>query len=237
MRSPVAGIAPEDELPAALEPLDEERATPDGSTRPRIVDPVAPDLREIRTAERVRREDVPEEVAPARGPRPKNHSHGLAIDGARTPDGGVEVTELRGSVTAYGPEREDEVLGRDRDSVAPARLRADVVGQSERSPPRVVDPRDEAFLVREVGTDLERLLQNLLAPAPAPLDCSSWAERSDRQARGRACERRACRRASATAQGRPRRGRPRLRRRAAVKQGRATIVSSELPPHRPPPCM
>ena len=58
----------------------------------------------------------------------------------------------------------------DRDSVAPARLWADVVGQRERSPPREVDPRYEAFLVREVGTDLERLLQNLVGPkAAAPL--------------------------------------------------------------------
>ena len=123
VRSPVAGVAAEDELAAALEPLDEERATSDGSTRPRIVDPVAPDLREIRTAKRVRWEDVPEEVVPARGPRPKNDSQGLAIHGTRTSDGGVEVTELRGSVTAYRLEREDEVLRRDRDSVAPARLR------------------------------------------------------------------------------------------------------------------
>ena len=168
VRSPVAGVAPKDELPAALEPLDEERATSDGSTRPRIIDPVAPDLREVRTAERVRRQDVPEEVAPARGPRPENHSQGLAIDGARTPDGGVEVTELRRGVTAYRPEREDEVLRRDRDSVAPARLGMDVIGQCEWSPPREVDPRDEAFLVREVGTDVERLLQNLVAQTACP---------------------------------------------------------------------
>ena len=133
VRPPVAGVAAEDELPAALESLDEERAAPDGSTRPRIVDPVAPDLREVRTAERVRREDVPEEVVPVRGPRPKNHSHGLAIDGARTSDGGVEVTDFRNTVTAYRPQREDEVLRRDRDSVAPARRRMDVVGQRERS--------------------------------------------------------------------------------------------------------
>ena len=103
VRPPVAGVAAEDELPAALEPLDEERATSDGSTRPRIVDPVAPDPREVRTAERVRREDVPEEVVPARGPRPKNHSQGLAIDGTRTPDGGVEVTDLRGSRDGVSP--------------------------------------------------------------------------------------------------------------------------------------
>ena len=44
----------------------------------------------------------------------------------------------------------------------------DVVGQRERSPPREVDPRDEAFLVREVGTDLERRLQNLLDPVGPP---------------------------------------------------------------------
>ena len=50
VRSPVSGVASEDELTAAFEPLDEERATSDGSTRPRIVDPVAPDMREIRTA-------------------------------------------------------------------------------------------------------------------------------------------------------------------------------------------
>ena len=168
VRSPVAGVAAEDELPAALKPLDQERATSDGSTRPRIVDPVAPDPREVRTAERVRRQDVAEEVAPSRGPWPENDSQGLAIDGARTPDGGVEVTELRGSVTAYRLEREDEVLRRDRDAVAPARLRADVIGQCERLPRRVVDPRDEAFLVREVGTDVEGLLQNLLAPDHLP---------------------------------------------------------------------
>ena len=173
VRSPVAGVAPEDELPAALEPLDEERATSDGSTRPRIVDPVAPDLREVRTAERVRREDVPEEVGPARGPRPKNHSQGLAIDGARTPDGGVEVTEFRGAVTAYRLQREDEVLRRDRDSVAPARLRADVVGQREWSPPREVDPRDEAFLVREVGTDLEGFCRTFSIQPGRPPGCSS----------------------------------------------------------------
>ena len=47
VRPPVAGVTAEDELPAALESLDEERAAPDGSTRPRIVDPVAPDLREV----------------------------------------------------------------------------------------------------------------------------------------------------------------------------------------------
>ncbi len=166
VRPPVAGVAAEDELPpAALEPLDEERATSDRSTRPRIVDPVAPDLREVRTAERVRRQDVPEESPPGREPRPQNHSHGLAIDGTRTADGGVEVTELRGTVTAYRLEREDEVLGSDRDAVAPVRRRMDVVGQREWSPPREVDPRDEAFLEREVGTDLERRLQNLLDPA------------------------------------------------------------------------
>ena len=45
VRSPVAGVAAEHELAAALEPLDEERATSDGSTRPRVVDLVAPDLR------------------------------------------------------------------------------------------------------------------------------------------------------------------------------------------------
>ena len=72
------------------------------------------------------------------------------------------------AVTAYGLEREDEILRRDRDSVAPARRRADVVGQCERSLPRVVDPRDEAFLVREVGTDLEWLLQNLLVQYACP---------------------------------------------------------------------
>ena len=168
VRPPVAGVAAEDELPAALEPLDEERATSDRSTRSRIVDPVAPDLREVRTAERVRREDVPEEVVPARGPRPKNHSQGLAIDGTRTADGGVELTDFRNTVTAYGLEREDEVLRGDRDSVAPARRRMDVVGQRERSPPREVDPRDEAFLVREVGTNLERPLQNLVNPEEQP---------------------------------------------------------------------
>ncbi len=173
VRSPVAGVAPEDELLAALVPLDEERATPDGSTRPRIVDSVAPDLREVRTAERVRRQDVPEESPPGREPRPQNHSHGLAIHGTRTADGGVEFTELRGTVTAYRPQREDEVLGRDRDSVAPARRRMDVVGQREWSPPREVDPRDEAFLEREVGTDLERRLQNLLDPARGRLGRSS----------------------------------------------------------------
>ena len=167
VRPPVAGVAAEDELPAALEPLDEERAASDGSTRPRIVDPVAPDLREVRTAERVRRQDVPEESPPGREPRPQNHSHGLAINGTGTADGGVEFTQLRGTVTAYRPQREDEVLRRDRDSVAPARLRTDVVGQREWSPPREVDPRDEAFLEREVGTDLERRLQNLLDPVRA----------------------------------------------------------------------
>ena len=40
VRSPVARVASEDELPAALEALDEEWATPDRSTRPRIVDPL-----------------------------------------------------------------------------------------------------------------------------------------------------------------------------------------------------
>ncbi len=123
VRSPVAGVAAKDELPAAFEPLDEERAASDGATRPRIGDPVAPDPREIRTAKRVRRQDVSEEVVPARGPRPENHSQGLAIDGTRTADGGVEVTDFRSTVTAYRPKREDEVLRRDRDSVAPARRR------------------------------------------------------------------------------------------------------------------
>ncbi len=168
MRPPVARVAAEDELPAALESLDEERAASDGSTRSRIVDPVAPDLREIRTAERVRREDAPEEVVPARGPRPKNHTHGLAIDGTETPDGGVEVTDFRNTVTSYRPQREDEVLRRDRNSVAPPRCRMDVVGQRERRPPRELDPRDEAFLVREVGTNLERPLQNLVNPEEQP---------------------------------------------------------------------
>ena len=203
VRPPVAGVAAEDELPAALEPLDEERATSDRSTRSRIVDPVAPDLREVRTAERVRREDVPEEVVPARGPRPKNHSQGLAIDGTRTPDGGVEVTDFRNTVTAYGPEREDEVLRRDRDSVAPPRRRMDVVGQREWSPPREVDPRDEAFLVREVGTNLERPLQNLVNPEEQPSVAAPRVGRSDRQARGQPRERRACRRASASARAAP----------------------------------
>ena len=69
--SPVAGVAAEDELAATLDPLDEERTASDGSTRSRIIDPVAPDLREVRTAERVRREEIAEEVAPGRGPRPQ----------------------------------------------------------------------------------------------------------------------------------------------------------------------
>ena len=68
---------------------------------------------------------------PGRELRPKNHSQGLAIDGARTADGGVEVTELLVTVPAYCLEREDEVLGSDRDAVAPARRRVDVVGQRE----------------------------------------------------------------------------------------------------------
>jgi hypothetical protein len=71
-------------------------------------------------------------------------------------------------VTAYRLKREDEVLRRDRYSVAPVRRRMNVVGQREWSPQSEVDPRDEAFLVREVRTDLERLLENLVNPEGQP---------------------------------------------------------------------
>ena len=71
--------------------------------------------------------------------------------------------------TAYRPEREDEVLRRDRDSVAPARLGADVVGQRERSLPRERRPCETRLCrVREVGTDLER---RLAEPSRDPEPC------------------------------------------------------------------
>ena len=56
--------------------------------------------------------------------------------------------------------REREVCGGDGHAVAPARFRPDAVGQPKRVP-LDVHPRDEVRSYDEVGTCLERSLENL----------------------------------------------------------------------------
>ena len=134
---------------------------PIGSARLRILDSVPPHCRQVFAQERVPRQDPPEQTAERTQARTQYDPDRLRVDRADAAnnsalDGGV----VGRSVLQERPVREHEVRGRDRYSVAPSGLGPDVIREHERPPPRVGDTRDEPRTPGEVGTDVERRLQN-----------------------------------------------------------------------------
>jgi hypothetical protein len=87
------------------------------------------------------------------------HPKRLRIEHPRPTDVGVHPIRIL-EVGDEGVVRELEVPGGDRDTVAPARFRPDVVRQREGVPPSS-DRRDEVRTRHEVGAELEGPLQNL----------------------------------------------------------------------------
>ncbi len=162
VRAPVARVPDERELLATLESPDEEGAAPDRCTGLRVVDPVDPHLRQVLSNEGVAREHDRIQVLPVGKRVAQLDLERLRAEDARSPDLAVELSHvecrgLEGDVLLVG---EAEVGCRDRDSVRPARVRPDVIRERERLP---VDrnARDEVRPRDEIGTDLERPLENL----------------------------------------------------------------------------
>jgi hypothetical protein len=130
---PVARIAHERQLATSLPGLEQEGTAPDRPACLRVVDPVAPDLRQVFAAEHMRGEDVREQPSPAGKAGAEDDLDRLRIDSADTTDVSVVLLELPQPCTPGHPSpvREDEVPGRDRHIVAPARRAPDVVGERE----------------------------------------------------------------------------------------------------------
>jgi hypothetical protein len=140
MSSPVARVANEGELLAALPALNEEGAVPDRPPRLRVVDPIAPDLLEILAPKRVLWQDDGEEIPPEAEAGAKIHPHRLRPQGADAPDPGlVQFRGVETWICERGPVGEKEVPRAHRHAVAPASLALDVIRERERRLPSDVD--------------------------------------------------------------------------------------------------
>ena len=161
MLSPVARIPDERHLLAALPGPDKKRAAPDRTSCLRVVDPVLPETLEVLAGKCVSRQDDGEEKPPVHEARAENNLDRLWVEPANAAD-----THALISVRLVLPKRlkcENEVLRADRDSVAPASLRTDVVDEGEgllRNDRRIGEVR----LERRVGQDLEGTREDLFQP-------------------------------------------------------------------------
>ena len=92
--TPVPWVPAQDELASAIPALDEERAASDRRPGLGVVDPIAPDCREVHTAESVRRQHETEELAPAGDAWAEHDTERLRVDGLRAADGVVKRVVL-----------------------------------------------------------------------------------------------------------------------------------------------
>ncbi len=159
---PTSRVAGQRDAAAAVERGLEVRTVADRLARLRIDDVVSPDGEQVRTGERVCRQDnaTTEEVLPVRERRAEGDLHDLAF-----PCDALDlvVASLNDVVLQSRAHDclvpEDEVLARDRDPVAPLCVLADVV----RDPHRVeleVELADDVGLVGEVRLDQKGSAQN-----------------------------------------------------------------------------
>jgi hypothetical protein len=139
---PVVWVPDEGQLTAAVEPADEEGAVADRPAGVRIVDSVAPHLRDVLAGERVVGQDRVEELPPATDRLPKHDPKRLRVECLEAPDLPVELSGAGIAVSGVRPVGEAKVCGADGHAVVPPCLRADVIGERERIPADRC-PRDE----------------------------------------------------------------------------------------------
>ncbi len=164
MRPPVVRVAAKDEFLSVLPAFDEERTACDRLAGLGIADPVDPDLRDVFAPEGVRRKDVPEVRRPVGLAWAENQPNGLCVHRPDAANGAVPLPKAGIELPEHA-QREDEIARRHRYAVAPACFPADVVRQSERRLPCVVDANDELRAPLYLGPDIVRALQHEVVDA------------------------------------------------------------------------